>query len=220
MSDSDLIKSINKNVNILVYICLFIITFCCLMSFFNSLALASSDTLTYEAPTMVCMNGKCKYIDNKEHFSNDELFSYKKQEVANYVSAALLAPSNEFKNATNLFFGKANVYINNNDSLYYRIEIYCNLFVLDGNVYDVAKRGTVDQKYIVYLVNDKTSKKKLIGNLYKDGDGIYKLKAVFKNDKNDKNDKNVIDELVSYNKINIVYSLDNKEQVLLEGFFN
>lgn len=219
MSDSELIKTINKNVNILVYICLFIITFCCLMSSLHSLTFASmypnyTDTLTYEAPTMICMNGKCKYIDDKEHFSNDELFSYKKQEVANYISIPLLSPYDEFKNPTNLFFGKANVYINNNDNMYYRIEIYCNLLVLDGNIYDVAKRGTIDQKYIVYLVNDKTGKKKLIGNLYKDGDGIYKLKAVFKND------KNVIDELVSYNKINIVYSLDNKEQVLLEGFFN
>lgn len=219
MSDSELIKTINKNVNILVYICLFIITFCCLMSSLHSLTFASmypnyTDTLTYEAPTMICMNGKCKYIDDKEHFSNDELFSYKKQEVANYISIPLLSPYDEFKNPTNLFFGKANVYINNNDNMYYRIEIYCNLLVLDGNVYDVAKRGTIDQKYIVYLLNGKNDKKKLIGNLYKDGDGIYKLKAVFKND------KNVIDELVSYNKINIVYSLDNKEQVLLEGFFN
>lgn len=216
MSDSELIKSINVNVNILVYICLFIIIFCCLMSSINAITLSSmypNDSLTYEPPSIICVNGKCKYIKNtEEHFSNDELFSYKKQEVANYISIPLLAPFDEFKNPTNLLFGKANVYINtSDDNLYYRLEIYSNLLVLDGNIYDVAKSGIVDQKYLVYLLNDKLGKKKLIGNLYKDGDGIYKLKKTFKDN---------IDELVSYNKINIVYTLDNKEQIVLEGSVN
>jgi len=233
LTETDMMKCMNFNFKILLYICLIIIIFSLLISCLNSIIMPISnfdDNITYESPSMIqivckCVNGKCKCDkyqnrgyqenfdnDNKENFSNDDLYSYKTQESANYISIPLLSPFDEFKNPSNLFFGQANRYINTigGNNVYYRLEIFCNLLVLDGNIYDVAKRGNTNQKYIVYLLNDKTNKKKLIGDLYKDGDGIYKIKINFKDN---------IEELLSYNKLIIIYSLDNQEQILLEGSF-
>jgi hypothetical protein len=232
LTETDMMKCMSFNFKILLYICLIIIIFSLLISCLNSISMSSSnfdDNITYESPSMIgvickCIGGKCKCgkyrningyqenFDNQENFSNDDLYSYKKQQFANYTSIPLLSPFDEFKNPTNLFFGQANRYVYNTDTenLYYRLEIFCNMLVLDGNIYDIAKRNSINQKYIVYLLNDKTNKKKLIGNLYKDGDGIYKIKINFKDN---------IEKLLSYNKIIIVYSLDNQEQILLEGSF-
>jgi hypothetical protein len=177
-------------------------------------ALKVDDNITYEDPfytkgypSMTCDNDKCecnKYKNEyQEDFGNDD----GALELANYIRIPLLAPFDEFKNPTNLFFGQVNRYTLADS---YRLEIFCNLLVLDGNMFDVAQRGTINQKYIVYLVNDKNNKKLPLGPLYKDGDGIYKMKINFKEN---------IKELLSYNKIIIAYSLDNQEQILLEGLF-
>ena len=65
--------------------------------------------------------------------------------------------------------------------------------------------------YKVYLINSKTGDRKYLDNLKKDNDGMYKLK--YKTTKN-------IAELVPYDEINIVYSLDKDEQLLLSGKFH
>lgn len=239
LKDLDIAKCMSLNFNILLYVCLFIILFSVLVSCLNAVTAASlinNDTLTYESLPYK-QNCNCPYCmrmrarmgnfenyedaegDEKEHFSNDELYSYKRQEYANYVSIPLLAPFDEFKNPTNMFFGQANRYINKKDNkLYYKLEIYCNLLVLDGNIYDAAKRGSIDQKYIVYLIDAK-NKRKNIGDLYKDGDGIYKMKKFFTNETET---SGVVEELLTYDKIQITYVLNNKdqkEQVVLEGKF-
>ena len=93
----------------------------------------------------------------------------------------------------------------------YRLEVYCNLLVLDGNIYDKAPRNSVKQKYIVTLYNTKSNTTVTLGDLVKDGDGIYKLKFVSKKDTLN---------LVQFDKINILYVIDNNDQLLLTGTFN
>ena len=180
-----------------------------------------NDIITYE-PRMLrkgglkyvmcnCVDGKCncKSKSNSnyvEHFSNDEMYSFKSAPLSTYQSIPLLAPSED-----NLFFGQAKRFVSSQEKVVYRLEVYCNLFVLDGNIYDKAERNTTKQKYSVFLRNSKTRGSMKIGDLVKDGDGIYKLKFI--------SDKN-INDLVSYDQINIVYSLNNNEQILLSGKFH
>lgn len=177
-----------------------------------------NDIITYE-PRMLkrgglkyvmcnCVDGKCNCKSNNvEHFSNDEMYSFKSAPRSTYQSIPLLAPSED-----NLFFGQAKRFVSLQDEkVVYRLEVYCNLFVLDGNIYDKAERNTTNQKYSVFLRNSKTRGSMKIGDLVKDGDGIYKLKFI--------SDKN-INDLVNYDQINIVYSLNNNEQILLSGRFH
>ena len=218
LTERDFMKCTSLNLTMILYICCIIIICSLLVLCVNSISMSAlkvDDNITYEDPFytkgMMCDNDKCecnkyKYQEDNEYqedFGNDDELL----EIRNYIRIPLLAPFDEFKNPTNLFFGQVNRYTLADS---YRLEIFCNLLVLDGNMFDVAKRGTINQKYTVYLVNDKTNKKLLLGPLYKDGDGIYKMKINFKEN---------IKELLSYNKIIIVYSLDNQEQILLEGFF-
>ena len=154
-----------------------------------------------------CPCNKCKRLLIEE-FSDDKLYSYSKSLHADYQSIPLTAKNDNFNNPENLLFGQANrhIYIKD-DVMIANFEIYCNLFVLDGSIYGESKK--VDQKYKVYLLNDKTKSKMFLSDLNKDGDGIYKLKVKSKD----------VETLVKYNVIEIVYSLDNKEEVLLRGQF-
>ena len=154
-----------------------------------------------------CPCGKCKRLLIEE-FSDDKLYSYKKNRYADYQSIPLLAKNDEFNNPENLLFGQANrhVYIKD-DIMIINFEIFCNLFVLDGSIYGESKR--VNQKYKVYLLDDKTKSKMFLNDIEKDGDGIYKLKVKSKD----------VETLVKYNVVEIVYSLDDKEQVVLRGQF-
>ena len=212
------------NFKVIFMICLAILILSLLMSCINSLLPTptptpsfddETDTISYEHPIMMqigCKSsgGRCKCNKIQENFSNDEMYSYKSSKVSNYQSVPLLAPQDEFKNPTNLFFGQANRHIfSHDDILNYRLEIYADLLVLGGNVYDV--NTTVNQTYKVYLLNDKTNQKLFVDNLYKDGDGVYKLKY---------NTNTTVEELLKYNNIVIVYSLNGNEQILLQGTFN
>jgi hypothetical protein len=144
---------------------------------------------------------------NIEMFSNDEIYSYQTAQESSYQSIPLLAPNDE-----NLFFGQAKRFISSIDGkLIYRLEIYANLFVLDGNIYDKVPRNSIKQKYIVTLQNTKTQDLFIIGDLVKDGDGIYKLKFI-------SNEK--VQEFVKFDKVNISYKIDNDTQLLLSGTFN
>jgi hypothetical protein len=148
---------------------------------------------------------------DQENFSNDDMYSYKKSVSSSYQSIPLTA-----KDDDNLFFGKANRFIMvENDPVFsgkskivFRLEIFSNLFVLDGNVFNQRKNK---QAYSVYLVNSKTGDQKFINNLTKDNDGMYKLKYKTSED---------VEKLASYDQINIIYSLDEAEQLILYGKFN
>jgi hypothetical protein len=99
-----------------------------------------NDVITYE-PSMLkrgglkyvmcnCVDGKCNcksnvsgQSENFEHFSNDEMFSFKSSQQSNYQSIPLLDESEE-----NLFFGQAKRFISSQDEkIIYRLEVYCNL---------------------------------------------------------------------------------------------
>mgnify|MGYP007073094011 CR=1 FL=1 len=115
LTENDLMKCMSFNFKILLYICLIIIIFSLLISCLNSITMPISnfdDNITYESPSMrgiicKCVNGKCKcgkyrnlnsYQENfdnqndQENFSNDDLYSYKKQQFAK-KPAAIKAPA-------------------------------------------------------------------------------------------------------------------------------
>ena len=57
-----------------------------------------------------CPCGKCRRLLIEE-FSDDKLYSYKKNRYADYQSIPLLAKNDEFNNPENLLFGQANRHI-------------------------------------------------------------------------------------------------------------
>ena len=139
-------------------------------------------------------------VESKEKFSNDSFMSYTSAAKSEYQSIPLL-PKNESYFRT--FFGQANRYINTNE---YRLEIFANLPVLNGNIYDVSKDHS--HSYQLYLSNDSNEKYPL-GELKKDGDGLYKFDKKMEN----------IKELLKYRNIIISYRLNDKEEVLINGRF-
>jgi hypothetical protein len=161
-----------------------------------------------------CTNGKCKCKSNLpindsniETFSNDEMYSFKTAPSSNYQSIPLLSPDNE-----NMFFGQAKRFISSvDDILTYRLEIYCNLLVLGGNIFDKVPAKSVNHKYSAILRNTKQKGTLKVGDLVKDGDGIYKLKFITQKD---------IKELLEYDTIDIIYSLNDNDQLLLSGRFH
>jgi hypothetical protein len=166
-----------------------------------------------------CLNGKCmcksnlpinkniETFENSEHFSNNEIYSFKSAQASNYQSIPLLAPDNE-----NMFFGQAKRFITSvDDVLNYRLEIYCNLFVLDGNIFDKTPTKSVKHTYSAILRNTKKKGTLKVGDLVKDGDGIYKLKYTTQKD---------VEELVKYDTVDIIYSLNDNDQLLLTGKFH
>lgn len=217
------------NFKILLMIFVTCIVWSVLVSSINSIKVAmTGGGIVYEPVRLNGMNMLCGCTSNdcacrsvetfksvsskdQENFSNDDMYSYKKSVSSSYQSIPLTA-----KDDANLFFGKANRFIMiENDPVFrgksnivFRLEIFCNLFILDGNVFDQKKNK---QAYSVYLVNSKTGAQKFIDNLKKDNDGMYKLKYKTSED---------LEELASYDRINIIYSLDQAEQLILYGKFN
>ena len=151
---------------------------------------------------------------NIEKFSNEEMMSYSYEKTSEYQSIPLIAPFDENKNPINLFFGQAHRYIYKKDSkMNYRLEIYCNLSVLNGNVFDMDKTNVI-QSYKVYLIDSKKNEKNYLDELKKDGDGMYKLKF------NSISINKEASDFIRFDKIEIVYKENSKETVLLTGKFN
>jgi hypothetical protein len=137
-----------------------------------------------------------------ENFTNEVTFKM----ASNYQNIPLLSPTNE-----NLLFGQAQRYImSKNDEMIYRLEINCNLFILGGNVFGEKISEDTNDKYIVVLKNTKDNKKLIIGDLVKDGDGIYKLTYISKEN---------IQYLAKCDTIEIVYVINDKSQTILSGTF-
>lgn len=228
-SDSEFVQYMTFNFKILLMICTTLIIWSIFISSINSIrASLYGGNIVYEPVKLNGMNMMCGCTNkecacttvenfssissdnNKEHFSNDDMYSYKRSVSSSYQSIPLTAKDDE-----NLFFGKANRFLmiendpvfNGKSQIVFRLEIFCNLFVLDGNVFDQRKNK---QAYAVNLVNSKTGEQKFIDNLIKESDGIYKLK--YKTAEN-------VETLASYDQVNIVYSLENAEQLVLYGKF-
>jgi hypothetical protein len=168
----------------------------------------------------------CKCGCMYEKFSNDVMFSYKdsiKANYSNYQSTSLTPSVSDEGNPNNMLFGQANRIITSQskvDSLDGKVDmilhlnVFCNLFVINGNPFgekSVIQEGSTPQKYLVYIKNNK-GQRELLDELTKDGDGIYKLKFVTKN-------ADQIKKLLGYNQIDIVYTINNKEIVILSGKF-
>lgn len=143
-----------------------------------------------------------------ENFSTDNYYSYKSMDYSNYSSIPLTSPNISKNNQSprNLLFGNANRIISSgaDGKLYYNIEVTANLYVLGGQVYDQPNQKLILQDYIVQLVNSKNNKSFVLGNLKRDGDGLYKLK--YKVDVN-----NIpaaigdVNELANYNIVQVIY---------------
>lgn len=217
-SSGEFTSWLSFNVKILFTIFVFCLILSSLMSLFPININETERQMLFSPPKMRCpckarcpcrnQTCPCKHCRMLEEFSNNELYAYNSSQYSDYQSIPLLAPFDQFKNPENLLFGQANrqIYLKNNTKIF-NLEIYCNLFVLDGNVYNVSKN--IKHSYKVYLLNDKTKTKMYLDDLKKDGDGIYKLKMKSEN----------VQELVQFNHIVIVYSLNNKEQIILQGQF-
>lgn len=137
-----------------------------------------------------------------EHFGNDELFSYKNIDYTSYQSAQL-TPVGE-----SLIFGQANRFIQPD---MYILDVYCNLYILNGNIFgsDINDTNkTINQKYLVYIIKDKS--RKFVGQLQSGSDQVYKLH--FTTDK--------VKDYASFNELDIVYlGPDQKETTIIKGTF-
>lgn len=151
-------------------------------------------------------NNKLKF----ENFGNNDFFSDKDTINTSYftIQKAMLT------SATNsLIAGEATMYLINDVLLqipFYKLDIYCNLYVINGNPFGEKHTNVLDnvvQKYLVYLKDTSTGGRILLEKLKKDNDGIYKLH--FKSEE--------IEKYIKYNSIEIVYSIDGKEVTLLNG---
>lgn len=216
------------NTRIILNVSFTIIAICLLISFFNSI-FNPVDSIVYDPVTLNrmrpmkyggmgmcnCLGNRCKcnaienftngienFTNGIQNFTNEVTFKM----ASNYQNIPLLSPTNE-----NLLFGQAQRYImSKNDEMIYRLEINCNLFILGGNVFGEKISEDANDKYIVALKNTKDNKKLIIGDLVKDGDGIYKLTYISKEN---------IQYLAKCDTIEIVYVINDKSQTILSGTF-
>lgn len=126
--------------------------------------------------------------DTQPMYNNDVNLNY-----SNYKRLELLPPDDEFNSNSpmNLLFGTAEIYSKSNGN---NIIVSCNLYVLSGNIYnsnaiesnlepnndvDYASfaEGNSPDKYAVLIVNSN-NEEIYLGDLQKDGDGLYKLNTM------------------------------------------
>lgn len=202
---------------LLFFICFIFIFISCITGIINTL---------FTDPQKLKQVNKCmENCYGMENFGNDEFFSDKdtiNPNYSNYQTTALSAPNDSNGIATNMLFGQAYRIFQANNTPLLNFEVYCNLFVLNGNPFsqDIvgnpfgpsAASKDLNSSYLVYLINN--TDKYLAGPLMKNSDGVYKLKINTTN-------TTQIKKLLSYNQISIVFKADdNLETVLLQGKFS
>jgi hypothetical protein len=139
-------------------------------------------------------------FDNKYYsiFGNTNMHKY-------YQYAALTAPSTHENTPSSILFGEFKKFnLMRNSNLTTLINITANLYILDGNVYTNGQRS-ITQSYKAYFTNDK-NERLLIGDLIRDGDGLYKLQ--FMTTDNKYND---------YKEIVIIHQFNGDEKIVLSG---
>jgi hypothetical protein len=134
--------------------------------------------------------------DTTEHFTQVLSSSH-----LDFQSIPLTAPDSSSNHPSHLMFGQADRHINDDR---YSLKISANLYVLNGNIFN--QKENVQQSYNAYLINKDNTKLK-IGDLKKDGDGLYKLS--FSSQERNK--------LETYKYLAIFY---NDETPLLVGSFS
>lgn len=159
-----------------------------------------------------------------ESFSNDNFFSdvdALSPNYSNYQFTRLTAPTDMFGNPENTQIGQAYRLLKpaskgfKDTKMELFLDVNCSVFLLNGNPFgqeNVTDNKIVEQDYLVYLLNSKTKNKKFISKLVRDGDDIYKFKY-------QTTDPKEIEELMSFDKIVIVYKINSKEKDVLQGNF-
>lgn len=199
-------------------ILLFIILFCIFMSSISPLIMPYPKNRCYMEP-----------YTNEEMYSHTDV--YKNIKYTNYSRTALTAPDNlDTKTPQNLTFGTAVRILSskvNDKNMYYDINIDANLYVLGGNIYNEKIQTSIDQEYIVQLINPSSNKIINLGPMKKDNDGIYKLKYSLNIDKIPSSVGYTIDDLLKYNIVKILYVTKNPKtnniitsNVIIEGDLN
>jgi hypothetical protein len=146
-----------------------------------------------------------------ENDITNTLSPYASKDIVDYMYTELVPPIDENRNPTNMFFGKAYRYIVDKDTkVMYRLNIVCNLSILDGNIYNIKPFG--QQKYNVFLYDSKNKTHLFLEELKKDNDGLYKLDYRMED-----SDKTKIKELSMYDTIKVMYVLDKKYMELILG---
>jgi hypothetical protein len=170
-----------------------------------------------------CKKGYCDEnchcgCGNIERFSNDSVYTYSDivtPNYSNYQSTALTPENTEEGNPSSLLFGQANRIITTTDGVMtLDFNIFANLYVLNGNPFGQDQLNTdikKDQKYLVYLARNGKDLK-LIDELKKEQDGLYKMTLKTK-------DQEQIKDYMTYNQLIIIYKIENKTSVLLKGNF-
>lgn len=192
------------NLKMFLFVLMIIICISCLSSCLNTL---------FVSEQMYTLKKKQPKYRLREDFSNDQFYSYKDSinpGYFTYQNASLTSDTN------NLIFGQAKKFIRpqmKTSNAIYNIEILANLYVLNGNPFGLEKLNIDDtsfkHKYIAYLKNTKTGKKINIGQVLRDGDGMYKLKFQTED----------VNEYVNFNEIEIVHKSPLKETLVLNGKF-
>ena len=140
-------------------------------------------------------NGGIPPLEPMEYRSyEDKKFPLTYNNYTHFQNTQLVAPDTPNSTPKHLLFGNAKKFISESES---KIEVYANLYVLGGNVmksgvptatgknsldtsfnnYSDFNQAKAIDEYKVYTSDSMDgSSEMLIGNLYKDGDGIYKLK--------------------------------------------
>ena len=206
-----------KVILILIFIC---IVYSCLMSFFYDPETSGVQSVL-TTKTCICNNDKCKCKSSQENFSNDLFFSYKDTLNPSFgyaTTASLISPTENLIGgfASRVVSPKVNWKNPNGISKVneFALDMYCSLYVLNGNpfaqtiAYSADNQKPVDEHYRVYLVNN-AGDKLYIDNLYKNGDGEYKLK--FRSDSPEK--------FLDYNKVLVTFVIQGKETPILTGAF-
>lgn len=174
--------------------------------------------LVEEYPGMPKISSLEKF--SNEQFSNDTFYSYadiSKPNYPYYQFTKLTAPTDIFGNPDNYQIGEAFRLLKqaNDGKMGLFLDVSASLYLLNANPFgkdNVANNKIIDQDYLVYLINTKTNAKKLLSKLIRDGDDLYKYKY-------QTTDKKEIEDLLSFDKIIVVYKKDSKEKNILQGNF-
>lgn len=195
-----------SNIRFFMLICIVILFVCVCMSLMSQACYDSTNMENRTKRTCGCPRSSCRHRV-QENFSNDDMYPYSSASSATYQSIPLTSPSTKENTPSNILFGQANRYISTDDDVtVFTLDIHANLYILNGNVFQ--KGDPPNHSYKAYLGDDK--KQIELGELKKDGDGIYKLKYTSQNAK----------EFVNLRSVNIVYDKDTEKQTLLVGQFS
>lgn len=217
-TQSELMTCSMFNFKILLLTITILIGISCLMSVFN--------LITYDDT-----QSKINYeLSDKEEFGNNKFFSYKDTVNPGYfwAQSAQLTPYGN-PDELPLISGQASKIISKDVTdttgkrIIFYLDLYCFLYVLYGNPFGEIKANSkrilseieqppdtiINQHYLVYLVDDETGKKLYIDKLYKNSDGVYKLKFQDTN----------FEKYSIFNKVLVTYIINGKETPILEGNF-